>query len=1125
MTIASSGSVSAAEIRERLVEALRLDLVGPGPDDRVHHEELIPRPPSRWYLTGWLESIQVPTEKEVAEEIRARREELASDEDLDSAVENPAADDSEPVERVARRGGLFPSAIGLTCLLAPEAETVRVLLDWGEYEEVEVSAENGEIGDGSQDEPGQDDRETRYWRRHHFHEEIEVSAREDRTYPVAEDVELRVVARESSLPEPDGERAARSLSLFLVNRKRPTKPLDLGYVFQPAITVESPHLLGRHDLTGLLEEELDDRIADLHYADVAEWAAGHGVGIEHLADGTDGVRRVRTTWQPRARVERVLPRGDVSAELRMRVLGDLEPTAVGEALTPLVGQYADWIAGQRGRLGELRGRRRETAEILLGEMERARDRIAEGIDLLASDAKVLDAFRIANRAVAEAAFRRLGVSDIRWRPFQLAFILLNLPALADPAHADRELVDLLFFPTGGGKTEAYLGLAAFAMVHRRLRHGTPKGLGLSVLMRYTLRLLTLDQLSRAAAMVCALELERRRAPDKLGDWPFEIGLWVGRAATPNRMGGPNDKDENCAYRRATAYKMGRTKERPVPLDSCPWCGEALKPDSFQFVPDAKKPEDLRLRCLKGDCEFDGTSDYLPILTVDDSIYRRVPAFLVATVDKFAALPWTGETSVLFGRVVDFDLEKGADPLPPRRDEEAALAPPDLVIQDELHLISGPLGTMVGLFETAIDALASRRLDGKVIRPKIVASTATVRRAEQQVRRLFARPRTALFPPPGIDRRDSFFAVAEPAEEDSAARLYVGLTAQGRGAKVLFLRTAACLLAAAEAAHKVAGDAPADAYMTLLAYFNALRELGSARRIVEGEVIEVLKHYGARRHPDTGLPVLSDRTIGDPLELTSRVPMNAVAEAKRRLSSLHNTGESADVALATNMISVGLDIQRLGLMVVAGQPKSAAEYIQATSRIGRDPERPGLVVVLLNLAKPRDRSHFEHFPHFHATFYRAVEATSVTPFAPPALDRGLAALLVALARHIEPELWREQSVGNIEALRQIAADLEGIVAQRTLKAEASAQEPVVRARIQRLLSAWAKIVEEQRALGGYLAYGERVKNVERLLREMLEPLKPGDERALFHAPRSMRDVEPAAWLEVLNPFGKTFGGGP
>ncbi len=230
-----------------------------------------------------------------------------------------------------------------------------------------------------------------------------------------------------------------------------------------------------------------------------------------------------------------------------------------------------------------------------------------------------------------------------------------------------------------------------------------------------------------------------------------------------------------------------------------------------------------------------------------------------------------------------------------------------------------------------------------------------------------------------------------------------MAAQGRSLKVVMLRTYLALLGAAQKAYEADGGKKnpanaADPYMTLLGYFNSLRELGGSRRIVEDEVTSKLSGYGTRKRIGQAEGLFANRTIAyEVVELTSREPTNKVAEAKRRLAVRFPEKERVDVAIATNMISVGLDITRLGLMVVLGQPKTCAEYIQATSRVGRDPDRPGLVVTLLNIHRPRDRSHFERFEVFHQSFYRTVEATSVTPFSPRALDRGLAGTLVALAR--------------------------------------------------------------------------------------------------------------------------------
>jgi len=220
---------------------------------------------------------------------------------------------------------------------------------------------------------------------------------------------------------------------------------------------------------------------------------------------------------------------------------------------------------------------------------------------------------------------------------------MTLRGLVEPTHHDRELVDLLFFPTGGGKTEAYFGLAAFTLVLRRLKNPSIGSAGVSVLMRYTLRLLTLDQLGRAAGLICALELEREQDTERLGAWPFEIALWVGTGATPNRMGHRGDKSpyrEYTAYTKTNRFKRDDRKPSPIPIENCPWCGTKFTRDSFRLVPNPNKPLDLRVHCVDHKCLFHGDR-HLPIVAVDEPIYRRLPCFMIATVDKFAALPWIG----------------------------------------------------------------------------------------------------------------------------------------------------------------------------------------------------------------------------------------------------------------------------------------------------------------------------------------------------------------------------------------------------------------------------------------------------------------------------------------------------
>ncbi len=425
---------------------------------------------------------------------------------------------------------------------------------------------------------------------------------------------------------------------------------------------------------------------------------------------------MRTCWLPTAEVEKVAPSKIPGVTLVMEELALLKDGADAQKhLSGMVIAYREWIQKQSGSLDGLSKRRKETAEELLHRASLAANRIQSGIDLL-DDPLCLEAFRLMNKAMALQGRRRLALQLKKapeeivpaWRPFQLAFILMNLRGIAVADSDDRETVDLLFFPTGGGKTEAYLGLAAFTLVLRRLRYPGLTSAGLSVLMRYTLRLLTLDQLGRAAALICALELERQQDVKKLGEWPFEIGLWVGMAATPNRMGRKGDTDAHSARRKTIAFKNDDRKPSPIPLEECPWCGEKFKSTSFRLVPNADEPTDLRVSCANRRCEF-SRGNPLPILSVDEPIYRRLPCFLIATVDKFAAMPWTGEVGGFFGRVDRVDAEgfygpchpTAGRPLPVER-----LPPPDLIVQDELHLISGPLGTMVGLYESALDELST-----------------------------------------------------------------------------------------------------------------------------------------------------------------------------------------------------------------------------------------------------------------------------------------------------------------------------------------------------------------------------------------------------------------------------------
>lgn len=1131
--------MDSAAVRQALVETLALDLIGPEPGSPLEREALN-QPPSRWYLSGFLIPHEAPEDQ---------RADDTGQETIDSAT-GGGTDDGEAPDPPSARKAHFPSSLGLSVLVAEAARSVHVRVTWGDYRLVEDELAAGASGSAPAPEaasPTEPRRTEVRWQREPRAAEVEVPIGRDRARPKTFDVPgsdgLRLtVSVRSTRPVQDAAGqvrlvppGTRAVSVFLVNNRepKPAERKDEAMVFQATLNVRCEHpFVPRPDVSGRSADDWDAKVADLQYRDTFEVAVGHGVATRAVGGASAGCREVETTWVPRAEVEKVVPAEMPGVELGMEALAQLASAAEArDKLGVMVSGYRAWIAAQRAA-APVEDDRAEVARGLLDDAESIATRLEGGLqELDAPD--VLEAFRLANRVMAISGRQRVAqllhttpaaVAAPRWRPFQLAFLLMNLRGLAQPTNREREIVDLLFFPTGGGKTEAYLGLAAYTLVLRRLRNPGDTAAGVSILMRYTLRLLTLDQLSRAATLICALELERQQAPDKLGTWPFEIGLWVGKAATPNKMGQVRENDPTSARSRVIAYKNNDKKPIPIPIENCPWCGTRFSPNSFTLTPTRDQPRDLRIVCVSPTCAFKGNRP-LPIIAVDEPLYRRLPCFVIATIDKFASLAFEGRVGGLFGKVDRHDSNGFYGPCDPGLGQPLTrpLLPPDLIIQDELHLISGPLGTMTGLYESAIEALATRTQDGHEVRPKIVASTATVRRAVSQIRALFARPNVAIFPAPGPDLRDSCFARTVPREEANA-RQYVGVAAPGRSLKVVMLRTYLALLAASQRLWDEAGGArnatnPVDPYMTLLGYFNALRELGGSRRIVEDEVTARVAAYADRKRlgQDTGAFANREvRAFDDLVELTSRESTDKVATAKRRLAAGYHEKDSVDIALATNMISVGLDISRLGLMVVLGQPKTTAEYIQATSRVGRDDQRPGLVVTLLHVHKPRDRSHYERFEAYHHSFYRAVEVTSVTPFSPRAIDRGLAGVTVGLVRHSWPRLTAATSADQMPAERAQLAFVADVMARRAashgllVKEEEEALRQKVRGRVIDLLDEWSRIAREKRGVGARLRYQRYDEGTgPYLLYDPLDPelaKQPAGPRK-FRAHRSLRDVEP------------------
>ena len=401
-----------------------------------------------------------------------------------------------------------------------------------------------------------------------------------------------------------------------------------------------------------------------------------------------------------------------------------------------------------------------------------------------------------------------------------------------------------------------------------------------------------------------------------------------------------------------------------------------------------------------------------------------PALVIGTVDKFAMLAWQPEARSIFGLAAD---------------GSRLASPPSLIIQDELHLISGPLGSMVGLYEPVIEQLCTDARQEPPARPKIISSTATIRSYREQIRDLYARDEACLFPPPGLDADDSFFArcAQTPDGQPERGRIYVGVHAPGLGSlQTVQVRALTALLQAPQPFDA----SERDPWWTLMLFFNSLRELGTTVTLFQSDIPDYLKVLRSRY----GLDFRDLRSIRNILELTGRLPGDEVPKA---ISALEVPTDSErnypiDVCLASNIIEVGVDIDRLSLMAVIGQPKTTSQYIQVTGRVGRKKDRPGLIVMVYAASKPRDRSHFEKFRSYHERLYAQVEPTSVTPFSRPALDRAAHAVVTSYVRQfgdqdeaVSPYPFPEDLAGAAMALLEQRAAIidpdEMVALQRVL----------------------------------------------------------------------------------------------
>lgn len=957
--------------RQIMLDRLKVDLMGPdSPEEKIYSR------PSDVYLTGILWPQETVTPEDEAAGLGA------GEEDGESGGEE---------EQVPVVGLMRPCVAGLSFVISGASAFVNLSVQTALYEQSE------------------DEEQDTVWCRKPVRVDLTAvdcsTGTRKMSHPgLPPETYLHVVS-DSWL-----SKSANLVTITFVNGARPVahtrNSVEAITLFQFEMKVTAgtgARLVPRPNRRQSASKE--DISADLLFRHAHEYAVGHTCSADWQLAPDGSCEWVSTAWMPSTVVPGIRPGGhELFSALAQGSLQPLSAAWIAGADTPVLRAalallpaiYREWIDTQRKAVDTLDKPEREAA---LANCEGVAKRLQGGIEAICADADLAVSFRMANLVMNTVSLWNRG-KDLTWYPFQLAFLILAAPSAVNRGDSDRTTMDLLWFPTGGGKTEAYLGLIAFTSFARRLRY-PGRQTGTAAIMRYTLRLLTTQQFERASAMILAAEALRQgfiKSPDdvsRLGPEPFGIGLWVGGEATPNYL------DE------AVRNLRGDERVTAVQIDVCPCCKKDLQWKG------QNNPPAIHVSCINAECTLHRIGN-LPVFTVDENIYPNRPTLLIGTVDKFAQVLRKQDCGPL--------LAAGTEMVP------------DLVIQDELHLISGPLGSVVGLYEAGIDLL----LTHNTCPPKVIGSTATIKRAGEQVRALFNRD-LCQFPPPAINASDSGFAVVDPS---LPGRLYVGVTTAGRSAKFTLQAVSGSLLQSALGALK--STELRDPYWTLLVYFNSLRELGGAVVLMQDDVSDAIRLY-AKRHRE------QNRRDREFKELTSRVSQKRVKEMLQEMQKSCDRNDALTAVLASNMLSVGVDIPRLGLMVVNGQPKGISEYIQATSRVGRS--RPGLVVSILNNAKARDRSHFETFKSWHQTLYRDVEATSVTPFAPRARDKALHAALLVAARHLVSGMSASPSL-NPENRKELLKLVDLIVA-RAERIDPS--ESGVRAELLKFIRYWEQRV--------------------------------------------------------------------
>lgn len=1033
--------MSKVEIREKMVELLKMELLGPGSEGFSEDctEELIWEIPTKRYSTGILYPVGTyNSEKEGSED-----KEPEDDNQEKKIVTEGNLKGEEPIidsnidEALTLTNQLKPSSMGMTFFIKGNIDKVTLSYEYGMYRKAKrneirkkltsnevdeirkiVSSKNFSIMENEieliteltldetkklREEVGNlenwklkkilnklIDYKYAYKRIPFKNEDVNISFKSNKLYAEYCDDNIRIFVKRKFYKKID----KTSFTVVLINKSKIDR--ERNVIFQPSLRLDSFHNqceIVPYSSLPMLEDKLTDeeRNLELLFRHKQKYAIGHGVSVEYKKEISDWL--VETTFLPEHDVTSMnfeitdLPEEVLSME-KLSSISDLSDEDILINLDKLVASYSLWLEDKAREMKILESSHIEAANINHKNATIVLNRMRKGINTLREDSKALIAFKDANYAMLMQrvqghnkqkntmpddrvevvnTYKNTDIKKAKWRAFQLAFFIMSIESLVDDESDYRDLVDLIWVPTGGGKTEAYLALTAFTIFYRRLR-GIQESSGTAVIMRYTLRLLAAQQFLRATSVICACELIRKDKINLYGDEEITVGLWIGSKVTPN-----SDRDAKTNYNKLLDSKnqYDIDKYYKFQLLECPWCGTKLvrqqvgKGLKGKYGLGVSKKRIIH-KCTNRNCDFNRK---LPVAVVDDYIYDQPPTLLFATVDKFATLPWKGDVSEIFAS------------------SNEIVAAPELIIQDELHLISGPLGTIVGLYETVIDHLCSQK--GR--RPKIIASTATIRNAKEQVKNLYNR-NVAQFPPPMIDIDDSYFIKTNELSQ-KFGRKYLGVMASGKTQTTAEIRLMGKLLQSIKDIE--CDDNLKDAYWTLVGYFNSIRELGKCTTLVNDDIKDFMRRLSNRSGDRL-------RYIYQADELTSRVSSNDILRTLDKLELEYRSDNkerkiyTSDIVLATNMISVGVDVSRLNLMVIIGQPKLTAEYIQASSRVGR--RDPGLVFTLYDSAKTRDRSHYENFKSYHDSFYYYVEPTSLTPFSEAAVDRAIHALIVTLMRH-------------------------------------------------------------------------------------------------------------------------------